>query len=265
VVSEVTEDQTLGLEAFKLNNKVAIVTGAGKGIGKAIALQLAKAGAKVVLVARTLADVEQSLSEIEAFGGEGLALACNIKSEGQLSKLVEQSLAHFQRIDILVNNAGGAMPNNALDISSEQFNADYHFNVTSPMRLTQLCAPHLKQQQGVVLNISSQAGHYAQAGFSSYATVKAALNHLTRQLAQDFAPAIRVNAIAPGTIYTESLAQFLDTKARQTMLDNTPMQALGTPEDIAQAAHFLVSPAAKWITGKVLAVDGGAETSTWPF
>ena len=250
---------------FSLAGKTALITGAGKGIGRAIALQFAQAGCQVACLARTETDIADTVQLAEKTGVKALAIVCNTKSESQMAQALVQCIEHFGQLDILVNNAGGAMPNNALDISLEQFNNDYHFNVASPMKLSQLCAPFLKKTGGNIINITSQAGKYAQSGFSSYGTAKAALNHLTRQLAQDFAPHIRVNAIAPGTIYTDSLSQFLDDDATKKMIALTPMKALGQPEDIANAALFLASDGARWMTGKILEVDGGAESSTWPF
>ena len=173
---------------FSLQGKTALITGAGKGIGKAIALAFADMGANVVVSARTQADIDAVASECQSKGVKSLAIACNTKSERQIEGLVTQAVEAFSGLDILVNNAGGAMPNDAMQLSLEQFESDFHFNVGTPMKLTQLCAPYLKQANGSVINITSQAGVLAQPGFSSYGTAKAALTHLTKQHAQDFAP-----------------------------------------------------------------------------
>ena len=173
---------------FTLSGKTALITGAGKGIGRAIALQFAQAGCNIACLARTQNDIYETVKLAKQYGAKAIAIPCNTKSEVQLAEALVQCIEYFGNLDILVNNAGGAMPNDALKISAEQFNNDYHFNVTSPMLLSLLCAPFLKKQQGNIINITSQAGKYAQAGFSSYGTAKAALNHLTRQMAQDFAP-----------------------------------------------------------------------------
>ena len=254
------------LPQFQLKDQVAIITGAGKGIGRAIALAFAEAGANVVCAARTEADIEQTAEQARAFGVQALAVKTNSKSERQLNQLVEQALDTFGKINILVNNAGGALPNDALTTSAEQFNADYHFNVTSPFILTQLCVPHMKKAgSGNIINITSAAARYTQPGFTSYGTCKAALTHLTRLMAADFAPDVRVNGIAPGSIFTDSLAQFLDEAGQKKMTELTPMKSLGKPEDIASAALYLASPAARWVTGKIIEVDGGAEVTTWPY
>jgi 7-alpha-hydroxysteroid dehydrogenase len=253
------------LAEFSLDNKVAIVTGAGKGIGRAIAIAFAEAGATVVLAARTEADLLATETACQHFGAKTLVIPTNTKSERQLKALVDTTLKTFGRIDILVNNAGGALPNDALNTSLEQFNNDYHFNVASPFYLATLCMPALKEHKGNIINITSAAARYSQKGFSSYGTTKAALTHLTRLLAADFAPDVRVNGIAPGTIVTDALSQFLDDAGTAKMIELTPLKALGKPEDIAAAALFLASNAAKWITGKIIEVDGGAENTTWPF
>ncbi|WP_062268233.1 SDR family NAD(P)-dependent oxidoreductase [Endozoicomonas arenosclerae] len=250
---------------FSLKGKTAIITGSGKGIGKAIALAFAEAGANVVCAARTQADIEAVAEQARGYGVKSLAVACDVMDESALNAMVVQALEVMGQIDILVNNAGGARPGPAMSVTGEQLTRDYEFNVTTVFNLSRIVAPHIESQKGSIINISSAASRYSQKNFSSYGTAKAAINQLTRLLAAEFAPGIRVNAIAPGAIMTEALGQFLDEASAQAVIENTPMNAMGQPEDIAHAAVFLASPASRWITGKVLEVDGGAESSPWPF
>ena len=141
----------------------------------------------------------------------------------------------------------------------------FRFNVSSAYELTRLCVPHMRAAGGGnIVNISSGAARYAQPYFSAYGTAKAALSHLTRLLAHDFAPDIRVNAIAPGPIMTAALDRALPANMREGMIKNTPLKCLGVVEDISAAALYLASPASGWVTGKILEVDGGAESSVWP-
>lgn len=245
---------------FSLNGQVAIVTGAGKGIGRACALTLAQAGADVALTARTQADLEKVAAEIRAMGRRAIVVAGDISQEATMDTLVAETLKSLGKITILINNAGGAGPNSPLKMGGNDFSAVLAWNVTPAYMMIQKTAKAMREAGGgAVVNISSVAARYAQKHFSAYGAAKAALNQMTRNLAQDFGPAIRINAIEPGTIMTEALAPFLTPERNERMLASTPMGRLGQPEDIAAAALFLVSPASAWITGKILGVDGGVE------
>ncbi len=252
-------------DLFSLQGDVAIITGAGRGIGRAIAIAFAQAGASVVCAARTQADIDDTARQCRQNGGSALAVACDVSNEEDLAKLVKACVDEFGKISILVNNAGGAYPNDPLKTDAKTFNRDFNFNVTCALSLTQLCQPQLLANKGNVINITSAVARYAQAGFSSYGTAKAALTQLTKLLAADFAPNIRVNGVAPGTILTEALGQFLNEEIQGKMTALTPLKSLGHPDDIAAAALYLASPAARWVSGKIIEVDGGAESTTWPF
>lgn len=253
------------LDRFTLHHSVAIVTGAGRGIGRAVALAYAEAGARVVCAARTVADVESVAAEIRAAGGEAIAVRCDVNDDAMRQATVAAALEGFGRITHLVNNAGGAGPNDPLKMSAEEFEQVLRFNVSSAYALTQLCVPHMRQTgSGNILNITSGAARYAQPQFSAYGAAKAALSQLTRLLAHDFAPTVRINAIAPGPILTDALNRVMPEQMRTAMEQNTPMKCLGEVEDISAAALYLATPASRWVTGKIIEVDGGAESSVWP-
>lgn len=245
---------------FSLTGQVAIVTGAGKGIGRACALALAQAGADVALAARTESDLQQVAGEIRALGRRAISVPCDVNDEPALDELVRRTIAELGKITLLVNNAGGAGPNNPRSMNGADFGAVLAWNVVPAYLLIQKVAEPMRQAGGgAVVNISSMAARLAQKRFSAYGAAKAALNQMTRNLAQDYAPHVRINAVEPGAIRTEALARYLTPEIEAAMVRATPMGVLGEVDDIAAAVLYLASPAARWVTGKILAVDGGTE------
>jgi len=250
------------LDLFQVPDKVAIVTGAGRGVGAGIAVALAEVGADVVCAARTPEQLDQTVQQVEAAGRRGLAVPTDVIERAQLESLVEATLAEFGRIDILVNNAGGWPPQPLLRTSERAFEQAFRFNVTSAFLLTRLVVPHMIETAGggAIVNISSRAASMVQQGFTAYGTSKAALSFMTREMAPELAPKVRVNAIELGGIETDALATVLtDESVRRQLEDNTPMRRVGQVTDIAACAVYLASPASSWVTGKVFEVDGGTE------
>ncbi len=248
------------LDRFKVTDKVAIVTGAGKGIGRGIALALAEAGADVVCAARTQADIDDTVAEVEKRGRRGLAVQCNVMKTEDLDRLVDAAVETFGRIDILVNNTGGTLPRAAMQTSEAYFETALRFNVTTAFLLSRMVAEVMARTSGAgsIINISSRSGDMVQTSFVAYGAGKAALNMMTRNMAPELAPTVRMNAISVGGVATDSLKTvLLDDNMREQFNRNTPMHRPGEVEDIAACALFLASPAAAWITGKVFQVDGG--------
>jgi len=254
------------LDRFRLDGKVALVTGAGRGIGRGIALAFAEMGADVVCAARTPAEIDATADAARALGRRALAMPCDVTDATQLETLAREVIARLGHVDLLVNNAGGYPPMPALDTDGPSWEWCFRFNLTSAFLLTRACLPHMMERGGgAVLNISSAAGRIIRGGFVAYGTAKAALSFMTRQLAAEFAPTIRVNALAVGAVETSALRPFLTEDIREKMEAMTPMRRLGTVDDIALAALWLCSPAGGWVTGKVVEVDGGTESTNWPF
>lgn len=249
------------LDNFSVAGQVAIVTGGGQGIGRSIAIGLAEAGADVVVAARTVTDLDEVVARIEETGRRGLAVQTDVMESDQLEHLVAETLRVFGRLDILINNAGGTPPRPAMATSERFFHAAVHFNAIAPFLLTKLAAQAMVDTagEGSVVNISSRAGDMVLTSFVAHGVGKAALTHLTKNLAAELAPRVRVNAIGTGAIDTQALATvLLDEQTRQDFVARTPMGRPGKPEDIACAALYLASPASAWVTGTILNVDGGS-------
>ena len=249
------------LDRFKLTDRVAIVTGAGKGIGAGTARALAEAGADVVVAARTVADIEQTAADVRERGRRALAVPCDVTRTEDLERLVAATVAEFGRLDVLVNNAGGWLPRPVMETSEKAFEAAHRFNVTSAFLLMKLAVPAMVANDGgAIVNISSRAASMVQPGFTAYGTAKAGLSFMTRVVAPELAPKVRINAIEVGGVETAALEMVLsDESVRRQLEDNTPMRRVGQVEDIAACVVYLASPAASWVTGKVFEIDGGVD------
>jgi 7-alpha-hydroxysteroid dehydrogenase len=249
------------LDNFRLTGRVAVVTGAGRGIGAAVARAYAAAGADVGLTARTPEQLESVAAEIRDMGRRAVVVPGDVNDTSVLATLVERTVSDFGRLDVVVNNAGGSAPRPLLATSEGYLERAFHFNVTTAFALTKQAAPQLLESgAGAVVNISSTMGRLRDRGFVAYGTAKAALSHMTRLLAADLAPRVRVNGIAVGSVATSALETVLTEDAlRDEMVRRTPLRRLGRPEDIALCALYLASPAASFVTGKIFEVDGGLE------
>lgn len=250
------------LDQFLVTDQVAIVTGAGRGIGAASAIALADAGADVVLSARSADQLEAVADRIREAGRRAVVVPADLSDLDRLDDLLTAATDELGRLDIVVNNVGGAMPQPFLDTSDADFEQAFHFNVTTAFSLTRRAAPALAATEGSVVNIASLIGRVRDRGYAAYGTAKAAMLHMTRLVAADLAPKVRVNAIGVGSTATSALEIVIQNDALRTEMESkTPLKRLGTPEDIALGVLYLASPAGAFMTGKVLELDGGLEAS----
>jgi 3-oxoacyl-[acyl-carrier protein] reductase len=243
---------------MRLKDKVALVTGAAQGIGKAIALLFAQEGAKVGVADLNLAGAEETCGEISALPGEALAIGGNVAKAEDAERMVQAVLDKFGRLDILVNNAGITRDQVLLRMKEEDWDLVLAVNLKGAFHLTKAALrPFLKQKGGKIVNIASVTGQMGNAGQANYAASKAGLIGFTKSVAREYANRnIQVNAVAPGFIDTP-MSQAIPAKEREFLIKQIPMERLGKPEDVAQAVLFLASPAADYITGQVLNVNGG--------
>ncbi|MCM1332431.1 MAG: glucose 1-dehydrogenase [Bacteroides sp.] len=246
---------------FDLSGKVAVVTGAGDGIGKGISLILAAAGASVVVSDLSLEKAEKTAEEIASAGGKAAAIACNVLIADDLNALIEFAASKYGTVNILVNNAGlgGGGKENPFKIERDYIERIYSINVFAPWQLAKLAAPYMRQSgYGSIINITSMSSINNSPDMAVYASSKAALNHLASNLAYDYgAWGIRVNNVGPGATRTNALTSVLTPEMEAKMLAHTPLKRLGEVSDIASAVLFFASPLSSWISGQTLMVNGG--------
>ena len=248
------------LERFRLDGQVAVVTGAGRGIGAASAVALAEAGADVLISARTEDQLKDVAAQIEALGRRALIVPADLSDLDQAAGLAQAAVDGLGRLDVVVNNVGGSMPREFMRTNTKALEEAFHFNVSTAHALTRAAVPHLLKQGGSVINISSVMGRVAGRGYVAYGTAKAALAHWTRLTALDLSPRIRVNAIAVGSVATSALEIVVqDEGLRTAMEQGTPLRRIGEPDDIAATVLFLASKAGSFATGKVFEMDGGLQ------
>jgi NAD(P)-dependent dehydrogenase (short-subunit alcohol dehydrogenase family) len=246
--------------AFRLDGKVALVNGASRGIGRAIALGLAEAGADVAVAARTISALDEVAHEIEALGRRAAAIPTDMRESGQASHMVEETARRLGQIDILVNAAGAALRQPALAITEADFDALYASNIKGITLACVAAGRHfVAKESGRIINITSLASMIGVPGRTLYGSTKGALAQLTKSLAVEWGGSnVCVNAIAPGWIATEfTRAVLAQPETRERIIARTPLGRIGQPSDLVGLAVFLASPASAFITGQLICVDGG--------
>jgi NAD(P)-dependent dehydrogenase (short-subunit alcohol dehydrogenase family) len=246
------------LPNFSATDKIVVVTGASKGLGRAMALGFAEAGADVIVSSRKIEACEIVAAEIRALGRRALAVRCHVGDWAECGALIDATLAEFGRIDVLVNNAGIApVPPSLLDVTSELFDKTIAVNLKGPLRLTALAAEHMTEG-GSIINISSTAALHAVPFTVVYAAAKAGLNALTKAAAAEYGPrGIRVNAIVCGTFHTDSFDSGTPPDVQEQMAANISLRRIASADEIVGTALFLAAEASSYLSGELLVLDGG--------
>ena len=245
---------------MKLKNKVAIVTGSTSGMGKATAILFAREGAKVVITGRNEERAKAVVEQIKSEGYEAMYIIVDTSKVEDAKMLIDKTMEQYGTVDILFNNAGSLSVTPLKDVSLNEWESVFNVNLTSALYLTQLVAPIMKAKgKGVIINTSSVAGFNAHFGFAAYVSSKHAMNGLTKSMAWELGPEIRVNAIAPGLIHTAMVDSIGGLDAVSALIEGSPLKRAGKPEDIASVALFLASDDSSFIDGQIIRVDGGIE------
>lgn len=254
------------MSRFDLAGRVALISGAGRGIGAASALALAEAGADVAVLARTEDEIEEVARRAREFGGRAIAVPADASDAAGTAAAVARVVAELGRLDVVVGVTGGSYPRPFLQTGDDALRESFERNTLHGLRLVREAVPHLVGSDAAsVVMTSSAIGHVVGRGYVAYGSGKAALEHAVRLLATELNPRIRVNAVAPGAVLTESLRRVADdADTKRALEDATPLRRLGDPEDIASAVLYLASGASSYVTGHVLAVDGGMATTNMP-
>lgn len=256
------------LDRFTLTDHVAVVTGAGRGIGAATAVALAEAGADVLISSRTAGQLEEVAKRVEATGRRAVVVPADLARTDEVAGLAQAAYDAFGRLDVVVNNVGGTIPNAFLDTDVDYLEESFHFNVATAHALSRAAVPLMLASAGTaddprqksITSISSMMGRTAARGYLAYGVAKAALAHWTRLAATDLSPSIRVNGVYVGSVMTSALEFVAGVPAmKQQMEESTPLGRIGEAEDIAAAVVYLSSRAGQFVTGKLLEVDGGIQ------